>query len=145
MTDKNEKLSRHEVGTPHPASGQTVGRRKRASARVRLTVGKGVIIINDKTLAEFFPHFDLQEAVLSPLKAVKKETRVDVSVKVNGGGPKGQAEAVKLGIARALIKDDEELKKTLKSQGFLTRDARIKERKKPGLKKARRAPQWSKR
>ena len=124
---------------------QTVGRRKCASARVRLTVGKGEMIINEKSLEEFFPHFELQETVMAPLVAVSKEKRVSVSAKVSGGGKKGQAHAISLGIARALIRDDEDLKKTLKSLGLLTRDARVKERKKPGLKKARRAPQWSKR
>jgi len=124
---------------------QTVGRRKCASARVRLTVGKGEVKINDQSLSEFFPHFELQEIAIAPLVAVSKEKRVDVSAKVSGGGKKGQACAIALGIARSLVKDDEELKKTLKTQGFLTRDARVKERKKPGLLKARRAHQWSKR
>ena len=124
---------------------QTVGRHKSASARVRLTVGKGEMIINEKSLEEFFPHFELQETVMAPLVAVSKEKRVSVSAKVSGGGKKGQACAIALGIARSLVKDDEELKKTLKTQGFLTRDARVKERKKPGLLKARRAHQWSKR
>jgi len=124
---------------------QTVGRRKSASARVRLTAGKGQVTINDKPLAEVFPYFEWQETILAPLKAVKKEKSLDVSVKVEGGGKKGQADAVRLGIARALVRMDENLKKTLKSLKMLTRDARVKERKKPGLKKARRAPQWSKR
>ena len=125
---------------------QTVGRRKCASARVRMQYGgKGEITVNGKPFAEFFPYFEWQELALAPLKAVKKEKSMTVTVLVSGGGKRGQAGAVSLGIARALIKEEPELKKTLKSLGLLTRDARVKERKKPGLKKARRAPQWSKR
>ena len=124
---------------------QTVGRRKSASARVRLDFGTGEITVNGKSLKEFFPYFEMQERILAPLKAVNKEKNTNVSIKVAGGGKKGQADAAAMGIARALIKMDEELRKTLKSLKFLTRDARVKERKKPGLKKARRAPQWSKR
>lgn len=124
---------------------QTVGRRKCASARVRLVSGNGEITVNGQPLKEFFPYFEMQEIVLAPLKAVKKEKSVTATIKVSGGGKKGQAGAAAMGIARALIEMDEELRKTLKSLKFLTRDARVKERKKPGLKKARRAPQWSKR
>ena len=124
---------------------QTVGRRKTASARVRLQFGTGKIIINDKELEKYFPFFELQEIVLAPLKAIAKETKTDVSARVSGGGPAGQAVAVQHGIARALVAEDEELRKTLKTLGLLTRDPRSKERKKPGLKRARRAPQWSKR
>jgi len=141
-----KQLSQTKLGTKiNKKIEQTIGRRKCASARVRLTVGEGKIVINGKSLAEFFPHFELQEIAIAPLVAVDKAKRVDVSVKVNGGGKKGQSHAVALGIARSLIKDDPELRKTLKTLGFLTRDARVKERKKPGLKRARRAPQWSKR
>ncbi|MDO8626000.1 MAG: 30S ribosomal protein S9 [Candidatus Magasanikbacteria bacterium] len=124
---------------------QTVGRRKRASARVRLTKGSGKITINGEELNKYFPHFTLQSLVMSPLKAVAKEKDLDISAKVVGGGKHGQAEAVQLGIARALVIWNEDWRKTMKTQRFLTRDARIKERKKPGLKKARRGPQWSKR
>lgn len=124
---------------------RAVGRRKRAAARVRIDKGTGVITVNGKPMAEYFPHFELQETILAPLKALSKEKDLDFSVKVAGGGKKGQSVAVQLGIARALLKWNEDFKKTLKSLGFLTRDPRIKERKKPGLKKARRAPQWSKR
>jgi small subunit ribosomal protein S9 len=122
-----------------------VGRRKAASARVRLQKGAGTVTVNGKPLQEYFPYFEWQESVLAPLKMIGKEKDLDVSVKVMGGGKKGQATAVQLGIARALVLWNEEFKKTLKSLGLLTRDARVKERKKPGLKKARRAPQWSKR
>jgi len=124
---------------------RTVGRRKTASARVRIFSGKGEITVNDKTYKEYFPYFEWQDMITAPLKDVKKSDKLDVTVKVQGGGPKGQAKAVQHGIARGLAKYDEELKKVLKVKGYLTRDARVKERKKPGLKKARRAPQWSKR
>lgn len=124
---------------------RAVGRRKCASARVRLTVGSGEIIINNKKMAEYFPYFELQQIVLAPLEAACQIGKLDISVRLVGGGAKGQAVAVSHGIARALIKNDEEYRKPLKAGGFLTRDSRIKERKKPGLKKARRAPQWKKR
>lgn len=124
---------------------RAVGRRKRASARVRVDKGTGIITVNGKPMNVYFPHFEQQINVLAPLKALAKEKDLDISVKVAGGGLRGQSEAVQLGIARVLLKWNEDFKKTLKTLGFLTRDPRIKERKKPGLKKARRAPQWSKR
>jgi small subunit ribosomal protein S9 len=124
---------------------RAVGRRKAASARVKVDKGSGVIVVNGKPMAQYFPYFEQQEVILAPLKALAKDKDLDFSVKVAGGGSKGQAIAVQLGIARALLKWNEDFKKTLKTLGFLTRDPRIKERKKPGLKKARRAPQWSKR
>ena len=124
-----------------------VGKRKTSIARVRLLhdkVNSIKIIINEKDYTEYLPYFELQNIVLEPLKKVDQD-KVSISVKVHGGGPKGQAEAIRHGISRALLKLDEELRPTLKKEGFLTRDARRKERKKPGLKKARKAPQWSKR
>ena len=124
---------------------RSVGRRKSASARVRIDQGTGAVTVNGKTMAEYFPYAEWQEIILAPLKAVSKDKNTDVSVKTNGGGKKGQATAIQLGISRALVLFNEDFRKTLKSLGLLTRDARIKERKKPGLKKARRAPQWSKR
>lgn len=124
---------------------RAVGRRKTASARVRIAAGKGVITVNGKELAAYFPYFEQQELILAPLKALAKEKDLDFSVKVAGGGTKGQAVAVQHGIARALVIWNEDFRKTLKTLGFLTRDPRVKERKKFGLKKARRAPQWSKR
>ncbi len=124
---------------------RAVGRRKTASARVRLQPGSGNIVVNGKPYQEYFPYFEWQNIIVAPLKAISKEKTFDVSVKIVGGGQKGQAVAVQHGISRALLVWDEELKKTLKTQGYLTRDARVKERKKPGLKRARRAPQWSKR
>jgi len=124
---------------------RAVGRRKRASARVRIEKGEGKIIVNGKDFKVYFPHFEQQDIVLSALKTLAKEKDLNVSVKVAGGGKTGQAVAVSHGIARALVEWNAESKKTLKTQGLLTRDSRIKERKKFGLKKARRAPQWSKR
>lgn len=124
---------------------RAVGRRKEAVARVRLTPGTGVITINEKPHTTYFKPLDIQEAVVNPLTLVDMRKKLDVSAKVEGGGFRGQAEAVRHGIARALIVLDPELKKTLRSAGFITRDPRVKERKKPGLKRARRAPQWQKR
>lgn len=124
---------------------RAVGRRKEASARVRIMPGKGVITVNDKPYAVYFPTKILQQLVLGPLVALGKEKEMDASVKVAGGGVHGQAHAVSHGIARALVRWNEELKAALRAGGFLTRDPRAKERKKPGLHKARRAHQWRKR
>lgn len=124
---------------------RSVGRRKSAAARVKIGKGTGEIIVNNKDYKEYFPYFELQKIVLAPLKALAKEKDLNFSVKVAGGGKKGQAVATQLGIARALVLWNEDFKKTLKTLEFLSRDARVKERKKFGLKKARRAPQWSKR
>ncbi len=124
-----------------------VGKRKTAIATVRVySNGKGEITVNDQTLAEYFKDekkkIDVAMDALNLLNLAKNLTIVIVT---KGGGKASQSEAIRLGISRALIKIDEEYKKTLRSKGFLTRDPRSKERKKPGLKKARRAPQWSKR
>lgn len=124
---------------------RAVGRRKTASARVRITPGKGKIIINDRELTDYFTTKLLQERVFFPLTVVGKEKDMDVSVKVVGGGVHGQADAVCHGIARALVEWNEELKPSLKANNLMTRDSRAKERKKPGLRKARRAHQWRKR
>ena len=122
------------------------GRRKKAIARVRLVpAGSGTIIINDRSLEDYFPMGTLQYIVKQPLKEVEAEGKYDVLVNVVGGGYTGQAGAIKLGIARALIEADPNTRPALKKAGFLTRDPRAKERKKYGLKKARRAPQFSKR
>ncbi|MBD3311196.1 MAG: 30S ribosomal protein S9 [Candidatus Magasanikbacteria bacterium] len=131
-----------ESKTTHERS---VGRRKKASARVRLEKGKGEIIINNKKLQEYFPISFWKDKVLAPLKKIGKEKDFDISVKVAGGGKNGQAEAVRHGIARALVEWNEEFRPVLKAEGFLTRDPRAKERKKYGLHKARRAHQWKKR
>lgn len=124
-----------------------LGRRKEATARVRLhTGGAGSgFTVNDKPLEEYFSRTVDQAQITKPLKATGTEGRFDVTVKVNGGGVTGQAGAVQLGIARALLKADPDYRKSLREQGLLTRDARAKERKKPGLKRARKAPQYTKR
>jgi small subunit ribosomal protein S9 len=123
---------------------EAVGRRKTAVARVRLFKGEGGVSVGEKTLAAYFPGKQLQEIVTSPFDKLNM-SQFDVTATVQGGGIHAQAEAIRLGIARALVKGDESLKKQLRTLGYLTRDARAVERKKPGLKKARRAPQWSKR
>jgi len=121
------------------------GRRKESVARVRLVPGEGKIIINDKEMEQYFPRLALQKHVREPLEATGMLSRFNVIAKVEGGGTSGQAGAVRLGISRALLQADENLKSQLKKEGFLTRDPRMKERRKYGLKKARKAPQWSKR
>ena len=122
------------------------GRRKKAIARVRLIPGgNGTIVINDRAFEEYFPQGTLQYIVKQPLVAVDVETKYDIFVNVIGGGYTGQAGAIRLGVARALLEAEENSRPTLKAAGFLTRDPRAKERKKYGLKKARRAPQFSKR
>ena len=128
------------------APGAALGRRKEAVARVRLIPGTGTWKINGRTLEHYFPNKVHQQLVNSPLKLVDVEGRYDVIARINGGGPSGQAGALRLGIARALNGIDTEANRpALKKAGFLTRDARVVERKKAGLKKARKAPQYSKR
>ena len=124
---------------------QTTGRRKAAVARVRLREGTGTITVNHRTFAEFFPSETHQMVVTEPLRLTTTAEAYDVDVTMHGGGTTGQAGALRLGIARALIALDPELRPVLKAAGFLTRDAREKESKKYGLKKARKAPQYSKR
>ena len=124
---------------------QTTGRRKRAVARVRIRPGKGVITINSRTLEDYFPSDTHRRELSEPLKLVEVEENYDVDVTLHGGGPSGQAGAVRLGIARALVELDPEVRDTLKKAGCLRRDPRKKESKKYGLKKARKAPQYSKR
>lgn len=121
------------------------GRRKEAVARVRLVPGNGRIIVNGRSLEEYFPLRTLQMVVMQPLEAVGAGNRYDVHVRLHGGGISGQAGALRHGIARALLMIDSENRRPLKQAGFLTRDPRTKERHKYGLKKARKAPQFSKR
>ncbi|MDQ7793448.1 MAG: 30S ribosomal protein S9 [bacterium] len=121
------------------------GRRKAAVARIRLVAGQGDVAVNGRPLEEYFPTPALQSQVRAPLKVAGAEGKYDVMVAVVGGGVAGQAGAVRHGIARALLKVDSELRTPLKREGFLTRDPRVKERRKYGLKKARKAPQFSKR
>jgi small subunit ribosomal protein S9 len=123
----------------------STGRRKEAIARVRITPGSGDVRINGRTLDEYFPTRVHRMVAQSPLRSIGREKDYDVLATIEGGGVNGQAGALRLGIARALIELDPELRSQLKSEGFLTRDAREKERRKYGLKKARKAPQYSKR
>jgi small subunit ribosomal protein S9 len=121
------------------------GRRKEAIARVRLVPGSGSMTLNGRTLEEYFPTRAHRMIVAGPLRTAGREKDLDVIARIEGGGVAGQAGALRLGIARALIELDPELRPALKKEGFLSRDAREKERRKYGLKKARKAPQFSKR
>ena len=121
------------------------GRRKEAIARVRIAAGSGQWLINDRTLDEYFPNKVHQQLISEPFVTLGAEDAFDVVARITGGGVTGQAGALRLGIARALTLVDQENRPSLKRAGFLTRDARVKERKKAGLKKARKAPQYSKR
>ncbi|WP_375337055.1 30S ribosomal protein S9 [Conexibacter sp. W3-3-2] len=124
---------------------RATGKRKTAVARVILKPGTGAYTINGKSLEEFFPRDTLQRNIRQPLEAVGFETRMDVVARMHGGGVSSQAGALRHGISRALLEADPNLRGELKRRGFLTRDARVKERKKAGLKKARKRPQFSKR
>ena len=123
----------------------TIGRRKASVARIYLNKGKGAITINKKDYKDFFPVEGLQKKVLQPFSILDLEGKFDVQVSVNGGGNTGQADAIKLAIARALCELDLENRPALKAEGLLTRDPRVVERKKPGQKKARKKFQWVKR
>ncbi|HEY0259650.1 MAG TPA: 30S ribosomal protein S9 [Lacisediminihabitans sp.] len=126
--------------------GAAVGRRKQAIARVRIVPGSGTFTVNGRTLAEYFPNKLHQQLINDPFKVLDLLGSYDVIARITGGGPSGQAGALRLGIARSLNQIDEENNRaSLKKAGFLSRDARVKERKKAGLKKARKAPQFSKR
>jgi len=122
-----------------------IGRRKAAVARVYLNDGKGQITINDREYKQYFPNEILQYVILQPLNLLNVADKYDIKVTLDGGGSKGQAEAIRLGISRALIKVDPEYKPKLKAEGFTTRDPREVERKKPGQPKARKRFQFSKR
>jgi small subunit ribosomal protein S9 len=124
---------------------EAIGRRKEATARVRLYSGTGEIVVNELPMNEYFGRALDQMILRQPLSLTGTENTYNISVRVRGGGEGGQASAVRLGIARALCMQDENMRPALKSAGFLTRDARAKERKKPGLKRARKAPQYTKR
>lgn len=125
-----------------------IGRRKRSSARVRIypgNQGKGTFLVNDRDVKEYFPRLGDYETLSGPLADTDLLGKMDITVHIEGGGITGQTSAVRLGLARALVKYDENLRGVLRSEGHLTRDARIKERKKPGLKRARKAPTYTKR
>jgi small subunit ribosomal protein S9 len=125
---------------------EAVGRRKESTARVRVMSGSGRFMVNDKAAEAYFTRLGDLQALLAPLAAVGQEpTRYDITVLVNGGGVTGQTSAVQLGIARALVKINADWSSAMRKGGYLTRDARIKERKKPGLKRARKAPTYTKR
>ncbi|MFC1893264.1 30S ribosomal protein S9 [Chloroflexota bacterium] len=121
------------------------GRRKCAVARARLSPGKGAVVINGRPLEELFPHLEQRQIIQQPLLATDTASKYSVMIKVAGGGISGQCGAISHGIARALVAADENLRPVLRQYGMLTRDARVKERKKPGLKRARKAPQYTKR
>jgi small subunit ribosomal protein S9 len=138
-TKEPERASKYYYG---------IGKRKTSVAQIKIyESGKdlGEIIINEKKADDYFAISRLYEIVKSPLAVVGQDMKFDIVVKVNGGGINSQSEAIRLGISRALVEFNRELKKPLRDRGFMTRDARKVERKKPGLKKARRAPQWAKR
>jgi small subunit ribosomal protein S9 len=123
-----------------------IGRRKSSTARVRVMNGEGRFIVNEKELNVYFPRIGDADAILLPLEVAGENlSHLDVTVVVKGGGVTGQRDAVQLGVARALIKLNPDLRPLMREKGFLTRDARIKERKKPGLKRARKAPTYTKR
>ena len=138
-----------ETETPRPVlsvPGAAVGRRKQAIARVRLVPGSGTITINGRTLEDYFPNKLHQQLINDPFTVLNLQGAYDVIARISGGGDSGQAGALRLGIARSLNNiDAENNRPTLKKAGFLSRDARVIERKKAGLKKARKAPQYSKR
>jgi small subunit ribosomal protein S9 len=156
-----KKIVKKEKDMPMPADREKkvvkdkyfsgIGRRKAAIARVRLfevsqkKPANDLIMVNERTLKQFMDLSEMQEIAEAPLKATDSADKFSVTIKVRGGGIRGQAEAIRLGIARALVKFNEDFRKNLRDLGYLTRDARVVERKKAGLKKARRAPQWQKR
>lgn len=133
---KKDKINGDALGT---------GRRKSSVARVRVRPGSGKIVVNRKPIEEYFVNEQDQLAITSTLAAVEFSDKVDVIVRVNGGGLTGQSGAVRMGLARALVSHDESLHESLREGGYLTRDSRMKERKKPGLRGARRGVQFSKR
>lgn len=144
LKDSKEK----QVQKPEKNKGKyfyAVGRRKSAVARVRLYDGSGSITVNKKDFKDYFTTYNARKMVHDPLRLLADKNKFDVIAKVFGGGVNSQADAVRLGISRAMLKFDIDFKKSLRSEGFLTRDPREKERKKYGLKRARKAPQFSKR
>jgi small subunit ribosomal protein S9 len=145
-TETPEQAAPAAPRAPLTVGGQAVGRRKEAVARVRLTPGSGTITVNGRAFEDYFPNKLHQQLINDPFTLLKLGGSYDVVARITGGGPSGQAGALRLGIARALNEIDRENNRgDLKKAGFLSRDARVKERKKAGLKKARKAPQYSKR
>ncbi len=149
MTEVKKTTTKKAPATTAPAFKgrfiEEIGRRKCATARVRMfKTGEGVILVNDKKLEDYFTP-TLANLALASLKLTGQGKDLNFSVIVNGGGLRGQAEAIRHGISRVLVTMDKNLRPSIKAKGLLTRDSRTKERKKPGLKKARKAPQWAKR
>jgi small subunit ribosomal protein S9 len=140
-----QPIANAAIDLARDARYRATGKRKTAVARVTLKPGTGEYLINGKTLNEFFPRATLQRVIRQPLETVGYESRMDVVASMHGGGVSAQAGALRHGVARALIEADPNLRGELKRRGFLTRDPRVKERKKAGLKKARKRPQFSKR
>jgi len=147
---ENKKITKNEDISDKPAKLKgkyftVLGKRKTAVARIRIyKKGTGLITVNGEKLNTYFASADIT-VVKNPLKLTGQLKELDFSVNVRGGGKKGQAEAIRNGLAKGMVLIDEKYKESLRAKGWITRDARKKERKKPGLKKARRAPQWSKR
>jgi small subunit ribosomal protein S9 len=141
----DQPIAAVEINLTAEARYRATGKRKTAVARVTLRPGTGAYTINGRTLEQFFPRPALQRNIRQPLEAVGYEDRMDVVARMHGGGVSAQAGALRHGISRALLEADPNLRTELKRRGFLTRDARVKERKKAGLKKARKRPQFSKR
>jgi small subunit ribosomal protein S9 len=146
-TIKKETKEKKEPGTDKKLKKyfEGVGRRKTSTARVRLLQDEKTIVVNGKPLEKYFPTIETQQTILSVFQKMDIVGKFGVSVRVKGGGINSQSEAIRHGIANALLVFDPESRKTLKNTGFLTRDSRMRERKKFGLKRARRAPQWAKR
>ncbi|PIR44830.1 MAG: 30S ribosomal protein S9 [Candidatus Vogelbacteria bacterium CG10_big_fil_rev_8_21_14_0_10_51_16] len=143
---KTNKVKKTQVEKRTGKYFEAVGRRKTATARVRLYDAKSTAYtVNDRTLDSYFPAEELRRSINAPFEKLTEDHKYEVTVRVRGGGMRAQAEAIRHGIARALTISDGDLRKSLKSAKLLTRDARAKERRKFGLKKARKAPQWSKR
>lgn len=154
VTEKTSVESANGTGSAKEKYFQAIGRRKESVARIRLYTKKStdtvegekaLVTVNGKNYVDYFSDVNLRNVVESPLRKLKSLNRFKATVLVNGGGLSGQADAIKHGIARALVKFDLNFRKKLKKSGFLTRDSRIKERRKYGLKKARKSPQWQKR
>lgn len=141
----SKKQSVKKPSLPAPRYFEATGRRKTAIARVRLLKGHGGITVNERSISNYFPLERFRSVIMAPFEKLKLGEKFDISVHVAGGGIAAQADAIRHGISRALVVFDPELKKRLRHLGFLTRDPRMVERKKYGLKKARRAPQWAKR
>ena len=146
-TLREKKIEKDDKASPVKSEKyfEAVGRRKTAIARVRIYGRKGGLLVNEKDYQKYFPAARFQQMILAPLEKTKLVAKIDVTAKVFGGGINSQAEAVRHGLSRALVLFDSNLKSVIKSFGYLRRDPRMVERKKFGLKKSRRAPQWAKR